>query len=318
MAKPALAAEALVALRRAVKTIEERTGDGSAAAPIRPAAAGWETADDHGTPFAVDGGPLDAALGGGWPAAGLNEIRAAGTADHGAASAFALALARQIQAARARHLGRVPRILFVSDPFARRETGQLDATGLSAFGIAPETVLHASPRKLDEALSIAELALAVEGIALTILEVAGNPARFGLTESRRLHLKARGSGRPLVVLRVRGEEEASSARLRLALTTLPAAPVRLADGSLFSGAFGAPRFNARLEKGPLPEPANFALEWNPDDQHLRPAALDEPRPARHPGLPSGPPHPGAHPALPVDGPDRAQALGHLLAFPRSA
>ncbi len=182
MANAALAKANLHALRQVVAAIEEgrqHTGKLEETFP-RDEAAGR---------LALGIEAFDARLEGGLPVSGLCELRAALTMDAGAATGFALALSSLVQ----ERLRPERPILWISEREAGREAGLAHAAGLVSFGIAPSSLLTAHPRRLEEALWVAESALQTEAFSAVVLEVRGNPAKFGLTESRRLHLKA---GRP--------------------------------------------------------------------------------------------------------------------------
>lgn len=238
----------------------------------------------------------------------MTEIRTGRLGEAGAASGFALALALSRPAASAgRHL-------VIGDPQVVREAGLPYAPGLGDFGFGPQQFIHALPRRLEDALWLADAALASRAFTTVLLEIHGNPRRFGLTESRRLGLKTRATDGLLLLIRHAGEEEASSASLRLKVEPAPAAARRLTDGSMLGGSIGNPVFRVLSEKSRFPAPCEFFLEWNPHERRLSPVlASDTARPFH-----GGPPHPGA--LLPAAG-DRsagAQALGHVLAFERAS
>ncbi len=223
----------------------------------------------------------------------------------GAITGLALALAR-MSAERAA-AGHSRRLLFIADPHVVRETGLVYAPGLTDFGLDPADLVHAMPRRLEDALWLAEAALISRAFSSVLLEVHGNPKKFGLTESRRLSLKARNTGDKLFVLRQAGQEEASSAALRLSVQPAPAAARSLSDGTLLGGSIGFPAFRILAEKSRFPGRTELILEWNPDDRRLRPLA--------HAGLSIlGSPDP-----LPLfsearDRSHRPQTLGSVVAF----
>ncbi|MDP9839216.1 protein ImuA [Neorhizobium huautlense] len=261
---------------------------------------------------------LDEALDGGLPLDGLTEIRSSAMKDAGAASAFTLAIASLLQkqgnglSARQAGENELP-ILWIADRLAVLEAGMPYALGLQDFGMAPETFLHARPRKLEEALWLAEAAVASGAFAMTILEVSGNPKHFGLTESRRLSLRARASGRHLLVLRQAGEEEASSADFRFLVETAPAANRYLADGALLGGSIGHSVFRLTLERSRNPALLSLSLEWNSHDRRLlvsTPAKSDaSSRPAAHSG---------ARLSASVDRQGAPEKMGTRLAFHRAS
>lgn len=334
MAKAALAQEKLFALRQAIARLEGDQVPALSAMARDPGRGGFKAfpgktqrvlpSDDQTANTAQEGllpldrGALDEALGGGLRLDALHEIRSSQTRDNGAVSGFVLGLCRMAQDRMGRISAFHPRILWIGDPMGGRETGLVHARGLAGFGLDPQSLVHAAPRKLDEALMIAEAALAVASFAAIILEIHGNPARFGLTESRRLHLRARAFRRPVFVLRERGEEEASSALVRLGIEPAPSAPRHLPDGRIFAGCIGRPAFRIRIEKNRIPSSSEFLLEWNPHDhvfstaRHTFDAAGDAAGSRRQP----------AHPVDPLpasaDRPDRAGEMGRVMAFPRAS
>ena len=308
MAEAALAHEALFALRREVSRLEAaNTGALARAAREDP----WDgPVEADGRRIASGAEAFDAALGGGIEKAALHEIRTAATADNGAASGFALALGRL---ALGTHVGE-KRLLWIADPMGGNESGRLYGPGLAGHGVPPGAMLHANPRHLKDALMIAEAALSVRSFAAVILEVYGNPAKFGLTESRRLHLRAKAHRRPIFLLRERGEEEASNAVNRFLLRPAPAAPAVLPGGTLYPQGLGNPIFHVTIEKSRNPSPPEFLMEWNVDE-----CLFHEFEPGRI-ALPDGrqPEDSVALLSLPRDRPDRAEAMGAVLAFSRAS
>jgi protein ImuA len=235
----------------------------------------------------------------------MAELRGERLQQAGTTTGFALAVA-MMGADRAK-AGLSKRLLFIADPQVVREAGLVYAPGLVDFGLDPAELVHALPRRIEDALWLAEAALKSRAFSTIVLEVLGNPKKFGLTESRRLSLKARGTGGRLFVLRQAGEEEASSASLRLSVQTAPAAARVLADGTLLGGSIGFPAFHILAEKSRCPGRTELILEWNPDDRRLRPLAA-----AGSTGIGS----PDSLPLLstPRDRSHRSQALGSVVAF----
>ncbi len=288
MATSALAREQLFALRETIARIENADGPGLVPrkqrwqwdAPQPPAQAASQavaqpprSSQPPGGDPAADGEAdgLDAVFAGGLPDRGLVEIRNPQTRGMGAASGFSLALAamRQEQAG-------AGATLWISQALALSEAGTPYAPGLMKHGLDPARFLLARPRTVPDALWMAEAALGVSAFSAVILEIRGNPECFGLTESRRLQLRARANGTLLLLLRQAGEEEASSARCRLRVDPAPAAERPLPDGSTLEDSIGNPAFLVTPEKSKLADPLGILLEWNPDDRRFRRL---EPRPA---------------------------------------
>lgn len=199
------------------------------------------------------------------------EIRGQRLGEAGAASGFALALALSLRPPAPAH-----RYILIGDPQVTREAGLPYAPGLADFGILPGQLIHALPKRIEDALWLADAALACGAFSVVLLEVHGNSRRFGLTESRRLSLKTRGSGGALILLRQAGEEEASSASLRLKVEPASASPRNLHDGTMLGGSIGHPVFRVLAEKSRPQVLSEFTLEWNSHDRRLRPLSRPEP------------------------------------------
>ncbi|MFT4184533.1 MAG: hypothetical protein QM636_21745 [Rhizobium sp.] len=323
MAEAAVARETLFALRETIARLEGRPLPALAAAAYEALATEPDARPAAEAPLLLATGvaDLDAAMQGGVPLDALTEIRSLGLRDAGAASGFALALASRLRvpavrpgAQAAGKSAAVAPVLWIGDTVAAMEAGLPYAIGLGDFGLEPAGFLQAAPRKLEEALWLAEAALASAAFAVVILEVRGNPARFGLTESRRLALRAKAAGRPLFLLRQGGEEEASSALFRFSIEPAPALARPLPDGTVLGGSIGHPLFRLTLEKSRNPAPFSITLEWNPHDRQFIPVSD-----VRHPAFPGEhAAHSGADLPASADRPDRPQALGSVLAFGRPA
>ncbi|WP_259668526.1 ImuA family protein [Rhizobium lentis] len=317
MAQHALARERLFALRETIARLEGKPAPALAAAEREALASGKTTrqaAERNGRglrlPFGVTS--LDEAMEGGLPLDAVTEIRSALFRDAGAASGLAMAVAARLQKQGADD-GRLQPLLWIGDAVGTLEAGRPYAPGLRDFGLSPERFLHAAPRKLDEALWLAEAAVESAAFSAVVFEVRGNPAHFGLTESRRLSLRVHAARRPLLLVRQAGEEEASSAVFRLHVEPAPSGLRPLPDGSKLAGSIGNPIFRLTLEKSRNPAPLSFLLEWNPHEREFLP--VDEPSFARPPGEQSA--HSGAQLPASVDRPYRPQAMGALLAFERA-
>lgn len=310
MVQAPMARERLFALREEIARLEGKPVPAMAAARQEALAErGGAGKEKHRLPLGVTA--LDEALDGGLPLDGLSEIRSQCLRDATASAGFALALSALIQKQAADDLAP---ILWITDRVTSMEAGVPYALGLKDFGLDPKRFLHAAPRKLDEALWLAETAMESGAFAVTLLEVKGNPAHFGLTESRRLGLRAKAAGRPLFLMRQSGEEEASSAALRFLVEPAPAAIRLLPDRSMLGGSIGNPVFRLTLEKSRNPAPLSLILEWNPHDRQFSPAR--EPEHARPPlkrAAHSGPRLPAS-----ANRPDRSAEMGPVLAFDQAS
>ena len=234
----------------------------------------------------------------------LIEVRGQRLQQAGTVTGFGLALA--LMAAENNQTQR-QRLLFIADPQVVREAGLAYGPGLLDFGLPSTALVHALPRRIEDALWLAEAALASRAFSTVLLEVQGNPKKFGLTESRRLSLKARATGSRLLILRQAGEEEASSALLRLFVEPAPAAARSLVDGSLLGGSIGSSVFRITPEKSRIPGSPELILEWNSDDRRLQ--LFEQPEPAS-----LGSPHSFAVFPKAPDRPHRPTALGSIVAF----
>lgn len=316
MAEAAVAGETLFALRETIARLEGRPIPALAAAAHETLvqAPARDVAGIVQPLLATGVDDLDDAMQGGVPLDALTEIRSLGLRDAGAASGFTLALAARLHGQADGTGAATSPVLWIGDTVAGMEAGMPYAIGMRDFGLEPAAFLQASPRKLDEALWLAEAALASAAFAVVILEVRGNPARFGLTESRRLALRAKAAGRPLFLLRQGGEEEASSALFRFSVEPAPAMARPLPDGLVLGGSIGHPTFRLTLEKSRNPAPLSITLEWNAHDRRFAPVSD-----VQHPALPGEhAAHSGADLSASADRPDRPQAVGPVLAFDRPA
>lgn len=306
MAAHAMPREEIFALRQAIARIEGKSihaarmaAEDQGICVIGPAEAVAEVPE---TP-AADGIIADALQPG-----AMTEIRSLRLGAAGAASGLALALALSKPAdASARYL-------VIGDPQVAREAGLPYAPGLGDFGFRSQQFIHALPRRLEDALWLADAALTSCAFTAVLLEIHGNPRRFGLTESRRLGLKTRATGGLLMLIRHAGEEEASSASLRLKVEPAPAAARHLTDGSMLGGSIGNPVFRVLAEKSRFPALSEFLLEWNPHDRRL--STFVSPDAAQ--AVPGGSPHSGALLPAAFDRPAGAPTLGHVLAFERAS
>jgi protein ImuA len=323
MAGNAKAQETIFALREEIARLEGKPLAAAAALEQAEAAARvHRTAFDRSArqempgrlAFGVE--RLDHALCGGLPTDGITEMRTLRMADAGAASGLAVALAAHMAAHLKAESGKDAPVLWIGDAVARHDMGAAYAPGFRQFGLGPADILYGLPRRLEDVLWLVETALSSGALAATILEIRGNRAQFGLTESRRLGLRAKAAGRPLFLLRHAAEEEASSAEFRFLVKPAPASKRRLADGALLTGSIGHPVFHLTLEKSRNPAPLSLLLEWNIHDRQFSEA--DPRKSVAFSGVGQASAHSGARLPASFDRQDRAAALGHVLAFERAS
>ncbi|WP_377294479.1 ImuA family protein [Rhizobium sp. SG2393] len=260
---------------------------------------------------------FDALLGGGLPQEGLIEVRHDETREAGTASGFTLALAGLYQ--RDRQATGRRSLLWVAERQAAAEAGLPYAPGLGDHGLDTMRLLFSRPRRIEDALWVVEAALACGDFAAVTLEVRGNPAALGFTESRRLHLKAKASGLPLLLLRQGGEAQASAARLRFAVRPAHAAARRLSDGAALPGSLGNPVFAVTIEKNRAVPPQTLSLEWSAHDLRFHDHDDTIGTALANSTLPgTGQPHPVDRLPPSADGPDQPQSLGQVVAFRRAS
>jgi len=271
MAPSAAAQETFFALREKIARIEGR-----------PAGRLEETAPAGGAVFmrrhglveeallATGAKTFDAALGGGLPHAALTEIQGAETRDAGSSTGFALALVGML-------LGKAAAPVLWAGTFdAFREAGLPYAPGLrSLYGIEPARLLVAPASRLADALWIAEEAARMSRFSAVLVEIRGNPPRFDLTASRRLHHRAREAGRPVFLLRQAGLPEPTAAPVRLVISPAPAGPRQTFAGPL-SGSIGPPRFRVVISKSLSAPAAPFILEWNVHERAFQERGAEDP------------------------------------------
>ncbi|WEX77261.1 hypothetical protein PYH37_005656 [Sinorhizobium numidicum] len=317
MAETAVQRETVLSLRETIARIEDRRLPGIARAAKVNDSAGFRR-DREGSsrrkvlPLGIP--RLDDVLEGGLPLEGMTEIRNGETRDAGAAAGFVTALAVLYQRMRTEK-GHLAPVLWISQALASREAGHLYAPGLKSYGLDIKRFLFLSARTVKDALWIAETALQVPVFAAVVLEIRGNPACLALGESRRLHVRARAGGVPLLLFRQAGEEEASSAFFRFQIKPAPAGERPLPDGLVLCGSIGHPAFHLLVEKSRGYAPADICLEWNAHDRRFYPIEQHQSVALQR----------GAQPANSVDPlsasagrSSSAESVGRLLAFSRAS
>lgn len=254
-------------------------------------------------------GRADRLLGGGLPLAALSEVIAPETRDAGAAAALALALALRAHRGRPDATPGAP-LLWATTRQAMAEAGMPWAPGLAGLlGLEPDRLLVAGVPRVADLLWLAGEAAPLAGLCAVIVEMRGNPAACDLTATRRLHMRARQAGRPVILLRQAARPEAGAALLRLLVRAAPSAPAS-AFGVTLDGTIGDPAFRLTVDKG-ASQTIDLTLEWNRDDQRfvLRPGAPADREPAHRP------PHPGAVVSLSAHRPDSGRPPRQDVAGP---
>jgi protein ImuA len=307
MVAPAVAQEAVYALRRKIARIE-------GALPGKPATPEGAHPQQADFIFRHDGvavsenrflrtgaADFDAALGGGLPKAALTEIHGIQTRDAGAVTGFALALAGRMLK---EQTGPALPLLWIGATEIFQEAGFPYVPGLACrFGIEAEHLLIAEAAKVSDVLWIAGEAAGMKALSAILLEVRGSSRNLDLTATRRLHRRAQAAGRPVFLLRQASEAESTAAPVRLVVSPAPAASRRTMAGPL-DGTIGPPRFTVRIDKSRLAPPGQFTLEWNADE-----CTFEDRRPGS-----SWTADPGIVVSASAHGADIASASGAVVAF----
>lgn len=269
MVRTATAQEQLVALRQQIARIEgtqpERLEGGCAGgeeAAEREATAGVLIRRNHAAgliPIGVV--ELDEALGGGIPRAALIEIIGRQSRDAAVAAGFGLALA----AIARKGSGSQPPLLWIGLSSVLFEMGLPYAPGFSRlFGITPDRLLLVHPKRIEDALWVAEEASIQNQFGAILLELQGNPAKLNLTATRRLGHRARAAGYPLFLIRHGGEEEPTAASTRFQVSAA-ASTLRETLAGTVSRSIGPPAFAVTLTRSRTGKEGTFVLEWNSHD-----------------------------------------------------
>jgi protein ImuA len=194
----------------------------------------------------------------GTPAAALHEVRAPLSVDSAAACGFALALG--LRAAQD------PAWMFwIAEEQAVAEAGAPYGPGISALGLGGVRIIHVLVRRTADALWAAGEVSGCTGAGLCIVELRGNPHGADLAFSRRLAMRARESGTPVILLRQGGEEQASAA-----LTRWRIGPAPSDSGAPGRKWVGPPAFSVKLEKSRGGRSGEWIMEWNGNERFFAP------------------------------------------------
>lgn len=198
------------------------------------------------------------------PAAALHEVRAETALDAAAATGFALGLGQRAIACTGR---RQAAMFWIAGHDARNEAGLIYGPGLEDLGLGGIELVRVFANGVADALWAAGEVAAHKGAGLCLLELRANPARADLAFSRRLALRAREAGVPVIVLRQGGGEEASAALTRWRVAPAPSDP-GIAAGRKW---LGPPAFAVTLEKCRGGRPGEWLMEWKSDERLFAPA-----------------------------------------------
>lgn len=196
--------------------------------------------------------PRDVAFPLGLGESGVHEVCETGFGDMAALSGFAFAVRKQRRGA----------VLWISQTKLNRDHGNLLQAGLGSLNPALPTVLHAQPRKLNDALWMIEEAIQSNAVGLVIAEI--EDADF--TASRRLSLGASRHGVPVILLMPYTRQGATAAVARWRVSPRPSA-----SNFYDSRAPGHVRWHAVLERSrqaPHMAGQSFNLELNDETLSL--------------------------------------------------
>ncbi len=262
------AQEVLAGLRRDIARLEGRLAEDArldlGAACGRPDAgvADRDIPDARLQPFGV--GRLDAMLGGGLALGDLHEVRTAESRDGACAAGFLAALMARAAAdaagdSSARSLDDA--IVWISEADRRREAGDLYPPGLTALGLDPARIIRIAAPRTADALWTFEAALACRGVAFAVCEVRRQAHCLDLTATRRLALRAQGSGATGLLLRLGRQPEPTAAATRLMIAPAPSLPAA-------GDAWGRPAWHVDVEKTRFGRAGGFRLEWDAGERRF--------------------------------------------------
>lgn len=190
------------------------------------------------------------------PSGLLHEVFADDQRSSGAALGFALGQARQLLSRQR------PAVLILQLDHDGQPLGVPYGAGLASAGLDPSHIVMVRPETPVELLWAMEEALACRAVAAVIADIATPMKSLDFTASRRLGLRTAASGSSALIVRYTREREASAARLRWRVASVPGPP-RVFD----SQAPGGARWQVQLEKGRLGsrrEPQEWIVDWTGD------------------------------------------------------
>ncbi|MDJ0612857.1 MAG: hypothetical protein QNJ29_04220 [Rhizobiaceae bacterium] len=274
----------LATLKHVVSSLEGRNEHQFVPDPASDATRltfGEELLDDH-----LEGGLLSGCM---------HEIRCDYARDIGAASAFLCAFL-------ARNHARSGKLVWIVDPAARIDAGQMSPDGLWQLGLDPSDVILVHPRDLKTAIWTAGESAREGGLAAIVFQVKGNPKMLDLSVSRKLMLRAQASQTPFFLLRQGGQEEASSATTRWQVT-----PLSSDQNQDFKQGIGPMRHRLTLERNRTGQTGNWPVSWQSAQRTFRHAATKI-SPTRYLSAVS----------TSRDRPDLPLSMGQIMAFERAS
>jgi protein ImuA len=202
-------------------------------------------------------GPPDAVLKGGLAVSELHELTPSGSAHHGAALGFALALTALAPSKQGA-------IVFIQQDFAALEAAALYGLGGAPFGIATERFLLVRAATPKDALWAMEEALKTRGITAVIGELAERGEAADLTATRRLSLAAQKGASLALLLRQYPWREPSAAATRWEVAGVSGARDEF-------GGLGATAFSLTLTKNRRGPCGQWLVQWDPHAKRFLPA-----------------------------------------------
>lgn len=214
--------------------------------------------------------PLDAALGGGLALGAVHEIGPAAPMHFGAATGFAVALARRAgrdeQNGKRQPIvatlqnepiaaGQSRPVLWIEQDYAALEAGRPYGPGLALFGLPMERLFVLTVRHTRDALWAMEEALKSGAVCAVLLELVKDDGGIDLTATRRLSLAAADGGALGLVLTHHASNRPSAAVTRWQVAAAPGA--RDAFGGLGAAAFALSLVKNR--RGPT---GRWLLSWD--------------------------------------------------------
>ena len=238
---------------------------------------------------------IDDQLHGGLAVDCMHEIRCAQTRDIAATASLLCAFL-------SRNLKGQEKLIWVVDPAACFEAGQLYPDGLVQLGCNPSNLVFVHPADLKTAIwAVGEVARQ-GGVSAIVFQVKGNPKMLDLAVSRKLMLRAQASRTPLFLLRQAGEEEASSASTRWCV-----APLQSQQHQDLKWGVGPMRHRLTLERNRTGQTGNWPVSWHSTKRTFSHAA-QKASPTRYSSTVS----------TPADRPDIPSSLGQVMAFERAS
>jgi protein ImuA len=196
----------------------------------------------------------DEALKGGLALGALHEVFAQEGRQSATATGFALGLTRRVTQNRRF-------VLWITQTFAGRETGELMMPGFVELGLDPRFIVVVRAVNAEMALRAAADGLTCNALGAVVTELWGEPKAFDAVASRKLTLAAGTSGVTGVMLRLSADPEVSTAETRWIVRAARSPPGSRAN------AWGEPAFDAELVRNRHGPTGRWIMHWNSDD-HL--------------------------------------------------